>query len=85
MSRMILGPIGEQLARKTMSSLLTVLYKYIPFAFLPQPGKANGDPLIAEHELSTRLPLQFLGEFAKRSGPDQASSRAVAVLADPVF
>jgi len=80
-----LGPIGEQLQGKRLFIVADGALQYIPFAFLPQPGKASGDPLIAEHEIVYSPSASVLAELRREATGRKQAPRAVAVLADPVF
>lgn len=85
LSRMILGPIAEQLQGKRLLIIADGALQYIPFALLPEPGEPRGDPLILHHEIVYSPSASVLAELRREATGRKPAPKAVAVLADPVF
>ena len=89
LSRIVLGPIAEQIKGKRLLIVSDGVLEYIPFAALPIPLPPNRSgaqtPLIAEHEIVNLPSASVLAELRQQMLKRQAAPKAVAVLADPVF
>jgi CHAT domain-containing protein len=90
LSRMLLGPVAPLLGRKRLVIVADGILQYIPFNALPEPGQGNPDPLSSEplvvnHEIITLPSLSTLAVLRKEVGGRPPASKAVAVVADPVF
>ncbi len=83
LSRVLLGPVAGQLQGKRLLIVADGALQYIPFALLPNPGQAS--PLILEHEIVYSPSASVLAELRREAGAHKPASKAVAVLADPVF
>ncbi len=100
LSRMLLGPVADQLGKSRLIVVSEGVLQYIPLGALPTPQpdrsepkagqslvevSTNPSPLIETHEVIT-LP-SFSTLVTIRQGVHKATSngRLVAVLADPVF
>jgi len=86
LSRMLLGPVAEELGKRRLAIVADGALGYIPFDVLPEPGpKSRPAPLLERHEVvelpSASVLLAERRELAHRApAPDLA-----IVLADPVF
>jgi CHAT domain-containing protein/tetratricopeptide (TPR) repeat protein len=84
LSRMLLGPISSELAKKRLVVVVEGALQYIPFAALPAPAQ-SGVPLIAEHEIVS-LPSASTVALLRRETEDRKPARKLAIVfADPVF
>jgi CHAT domain-containing protein len=82
LSDAIVRPLGARVAGKRLAIVTEGTLQYIPFAALPDAG---GRPLIASHEIVS-LPSASTLRALRADAPAQtAASRAVLVVADPVF
>jgi CHAT domain-containing protein/Tfp pilus assembly protein PilF len=88
LSRMILGPVAARLEGKRLLIVADGALQYIPFAVLPAPAGAPGQPamsLVAGHEIVNLPSASVLGLLRHQANGRGAALREVAVLADPVF
>jgi CHAT domain-containing protein len=84
LSRMLLGPITSELARKRLVVVAEGALQYIPFAALPTPAQSSV-PLIAEHEIVS-LPSASTVALLRRENEDRKPALKLAIVfADPVF
>jgi CHAT domain-containing protein len=84
LTRMVLGPVAEQLQGKRLLIVADGALQYVPFEALPAPD-APEEPLVVRHEV-VYLPSASALAMLRRDRPDRrAGSKTVAVLADPVF
>ena len=98
---MLLGPAASLLATKRLLIVADGALQYVPFAALPAPKdeqrgmkdeRANilhrssliAHPLIVDHEIVSLPSASVLAALRETAGR-QATTRTVAVLADPVF
>ena len=87
LSQMVLGPIAGELRAKRLLIVADGALQYIPFGALPKP-LAEGisqEPLIVEHEIISLPSASTLAVMRREVVDRQPASKAVAVLADPVF
>jgi CHAT domain-containing protein len=86
LSRMLLTPIAEKLGNKRLLIVSDGILHYLPFAALPQPGttEKNQVPLLVNHEI-VGLPSASLQVSLQRRTNTKASTKTLAVLADPIF
>jgi CHAT domain-containing protein/tetratricopeptide (TPR) repeat protein len=90
LSRMLLEPAAPLLGHKRLVIVADGILQYIPFNALPEPGRTNSDPqspepLIVSHEVITLPSLSTLAVLRKEVAGRPSASKAVAVIADPVF
>jgi CHAT domain-containing protein len=88
LSRMVLGPVTAKLQGKRLLIVSDGALEYIPFSVLPVPSSANSPhsvPLVAEHEIVNLPSASVLAVLRKEEVNRTQPSKAVAVLADPVF
>jgi CHAT domain-containing protein len=90
LSRMLLSPVAEQLGSKRLLIVADGALQYLPFATLPAPalsGQTTGEaePLIVKHEVVNLPSASTLAVLRRELAGRQPATRAVAVLADPVF
>ncbi len=87
LSQMLLGGISDKLRRDWKGKRLLVVaggaLEYLPFAALPSPS--SGQPLIVDHEVVNLPSASVLSAIRRETVGRQAATKAVAVLADPVF
>ena len=86
LSQKLLGGIADKLRNEWKDKRLLIVaggvLEYLPFAALPLPS--GGQPLIADHEV-VRLPSASVLSALRLETAERAVTKAVAVLADPVF
>lgn len=86
-SRMLLGGITRQLNAEWRTKRLAIVaagaLQYLPFAALPAPG-ARGS-LAATHEIVNIPSASVLAVLRRESAGRRPATRALAILADPVF
>jgi CHAT domain-containing protein len=88
LSRMILGPAGNELGSKRLVIVADGALHYIPFAALPDPSSSPHPakvPLIAKHELVNLPSASALARMREELRGRPSAPKVVAVLADPVF
>lgn len=84
-SEVILKPIAPLLTQKRLLIVSDGALQYIPFSALAVPNQAEYTPLIVNHEIVTLPSASTLGILRQELKGRPAASKAVAVLADPVF
>src|SRR5262249_53394188 len=96
LSQMLLGPVADQLGDKRLLIVAEGALQYLPFQALPVPTGEKGDaetrgrgdaatPLILEHEIVNLPSASVLAVLREQIRDRRAASKAVAVIADPVF
>jgi CHAT domain-containing protein/tetratricopeptide (TPR) repeat protein len=89
LSRMILGPVYDQLRNKRLLIIADGVLQYVPFAALPAPDTADGQdrnaPLILRHEIVSAPSASTIGIIRRDAAARAAAPGTIAVLADPVF
>lgn len=94
LSRMLLGPVAEQLGTKRIIVVAEGVLQYISFDALPDPAQAassragssgNPPPLVEAHEISTLPSISTLAAIRRQKVRVKKPDKQVAVLADPVF
>jgi CHAT domain-containing protein len=97
LSRMLLGPVAPQLESRRLVIVAEGVLQYIPFSALPVPqqmeksGHAVGydaaglTPLVVEHEIVNLPSASALAVLRREANDKKPATRAIAVLADPVF
>lgn len=89
LSRMLLGPVAGELAKKRLAIVVEGALLYVPFAALPLPSRRAGStptiPLVAQHELVSLPSATTLAVLRQEASGRAPPERRVAVLADPVF
>jgi len=90
LSRMLLGPVKEQLGENRLVIVPDGGLRYLPFAALPDPSTirkntAAYQPLIMNHEIVSQPSASALAVLRRELGGRRAAAHAVAVFADPVF
>jgi CHAT domain-containing protein len=93
LSRMVLGPVAQQLGERRLVVVADGPLQYIPFEALPPPqypdnayrssGQPTYTPLLATHEVVYQPSASTLALL--RIAPPRKATKEVAVLADPVF
>ena len=90
LSRMLFGGLGEELRQEWKGKRLLIIaggaLEYIPFGALPAPSDENvWEPLIAGHEIVNLPSASVLAAIRREAVGRRLPTKAVAVLADPVF
>jgi CHAT domain-containing protein/tetratricopeptide (TPR) repeat protein len=88
LSRMLLGPVAEQLGKKRLLIVSQGALQYIPFDALPAPTlSAEGEyyPLVLDHEIIYLPSASVLALLRREAVNRDSASKTIAVLADPVF
>lgn len=93
LSRMVLGPVADQLGERRLVVVADGALQYIPFEALQLPTAADYAPtaanvsgyvpLLARHEVVYQPSASTLALL--RDAPPRMATKTVAVLADPVF
>jgi len=84
LSKLLLGTVSL----KTTRRILIVpdgFLQYIPFAALPEPGSARGQPLISSQEVVILPSASALASMRKATANRTPPTAIAAVFADPVF
>jgi CHAT domain-containing protein len=84
-SRMLLGPVADQLGQKRVAIVAEGAIQYVPFSALPAPGPGARVPLVAKLDVVTLPSATTLAVLRRDSARRRNPSREVAVLADAVF
>ena len=98
LSRMLLGPVAEQLGDKRIVIVASGMLEYLPFGALPVPtgsgsageresrGKISlPAPLIANHEIVMLPSASVLGVIRREMASRPQATDVAAVFADPIF
>lgn len=90
LSEMLLGPVAPQLEQKRLLVITEGALQYIPFTALPEPDStkqdsSNRQPLVMNHEIISLPSLSSIDVLRKELVVRKPASKALAVLADPVF
>ena len=90
LSDMLLAPVAAQLGRKRLVVMGDGALQYVPFAALPVPmgpglRRQGRPPLIVDHEIVYEASASSLAALRRELAGRRPATRAVAVLADPVF
>ncbi|PYP92265.1 MAG: hypothetical protein DMG65_04785 [Candidatus Angelobacter sp. Gp1-AA117] len=89
LSRIILGPIAENIGDKKLLIVSDGALQYVPFAALPIPRKTrtgvDGRPVILDHEVINLPSASVIAELRRFANERIQPLKKVAVLADPVF
>ncbi len=94
LSRMILGPVADQLAGKRLVVVSEGALQYVPFGALPEPGGGEsgaessiigGEPLLVHHEVVSVPSASVVAVVRREVAGRRPAAHGVAVLADPVF
>ncbi|MCD8485823.1 MAG: tetratricopeptide repeat protein [Desertifilum sp.] len=89
LSDLLLAPVAHKLGDKRLLVVSDGALQYIPFAALATPGTGNNDedaiPLIVNHELVSLPSASTLGVLRRELAGRTPATKALAVLADPVF
>jgi len=83
LGQMLLGPVSSLLSEKRLLIVGDGVLDYVPFAALPEDGKAT--PLIVHHEIINLPSASTLGVLRRELDGRSPAPKTVAVLADPVF
>jgi CHAT domain-containing protein len=83
LGRLLVGPALGRVAGRRLVVVPDGALQYVPFAALVP--KADGRPLVFDHEVVTLPSASTLGVLRLETARRKAAPRAVAVLADPVF
>jgi CHAT domain-containing protein len=85
-SGMVLGPVASQIPGKHLLVVGDGALQYIPFSALSTPeSKSRKEPLMAEHEIVNLPSASTLAVLRREASHRDVASKAVMILADPVF
>ena len=88
LSRMLLGPVADQLRTRRLVIVAEGALNYLPFAALPIPStidSASPTPLITRHEIVNLPSATTLAVIRKEASLRGNPDRTLAIFADPVF
>jgi CHAT domain-containing protein/tetratricopeptide (TPR) repeat protein len=87
LSNMLLGSVASQVARaKRILLVADGMLQYLPFGALPEPRREkNLTPLVVEHQIVMLPSASVLAAIRSEARNRAAPTKAIAVLADPVF
>jgi len=85
LSRMLLAPVADQLGTKRLLVVTEGALQYIPFGALPVPLTTDYKPLAINHEFVSLPSASVLAALRRELKDRNTASKAIAVLADPVF
>ena len=86
LSRMVLGPVADQLGARRLAIVAEGMLQYLPFGALPAPNSVGASvPLVATQEVITLPSATTLAVLRREVSGRSAPGERVAVLADPVF
>jgi CHAT domain-containing protein len=99
LSKVILAPVAQKLAKKRLVIVADGALQEIPFAALAQPnqnsptslekspqaGKSNYQPLLVNHEIVNLPSVTAIAIHREDLSKRQPAPKTLAVLADPVF
>jgi CHAT domain-containing protein len=89
LSRMLLGPVSDQLESKRLLVVAEGALHYLPFGALPSPARPGEDdqttPLIANHEIVNLPSASALAVLRNETRKRPPSLKILAAVADPVF
>jgi len=86
-SRMLLGPVADQLKNKTLLIVADGELNYLPFAALPTPGGTTNEPLskpLAVDHTIVNLPSGSVLAVLRQNAQRSTVKGSVAVFADPI-
>jgi CHAT domain-containing protein len=84
LSRVLLGPAAKQLGAKRLLIVGDGILHQVPFSALPDPADPTR-PLVFAHEIVNVPSASALAELRRGEQGRKTASKAIAVLADPVF
>lgn len=88
LSRMVLGPVAQDLGQKRLVIVSDGALQYMPFGAFPDPAGSSMNrrrPLIAGHEIISLPSISVLATIRREPTERQQTARTVAVFSDPVF
>jgi CHAT domain-containing protein/tetratricopeptide (TPR) repeat protein len=89
LSRMLLGPVAQQLGNKKVLLVTEGALQYIPFDALPVPGAVAGNGrgrlLIETNEVDGSPSISTLTAIRAEQSRARSANKVLAVIADPVF
>jgi CHAT domain-containing protein len=90
LSRMLLEPVTGQLGQKRLLIVSDGALQYIPFGALPAPSASSAKPGVAQvlvvgHEIVNLPSASTLAVLRSEMRDHRSPTKALAVLADPVF
>ncbi|MGE5199126.1 MAG: CHAT domain-containing protein, partial [Rhodospirillaceae bacterium] len=86
LSDVLFGPVAGDLAGKRLVVVADGPLQYVPFAALPEPGRAAAAlPLIEGHEVVSLPSASALAVMRREAAGRAMPPGSVAVLGDPVF
>jgi CHAT domain-containing protein/tetratricopeptide (TPR) repeat protein len=95
MSRMLLGPVADELGTKRLLIVSEGALQYLSFEALPAPDGPAAGPLdakwfsdhllLARHEIDYESSISTLIAIQEQKSRPRSANKVIAVIADPVF
>ena len=85
LGRMVLGPAADQLKNKRVVIVGDGVLQYVPFGALASPLASDLHPLVVDNEIVSLPSASVLAVLRQETAGRKPASKALAVLADPVF
>jgi CHAT domain-containing protein len=89
LSRILLGPVANQLASKRLVIVADGVLQYFPFSALPRPelpiGSDQWEPLILNHEVVVLPSASALSSIRETLSNRTPAPQLLAVITDPVY
>jgi CHAT domain-containing protein len=85
LSRVLLGPVADQLSLKKLAIVADGQLHHVPFAALPNPHADSYRPLVLDHEIVYLPSVAFGVALRERQKNRPPPAKTLAVFADPVF
>ncbi|HEV2706165.1 MAG TPA: CHAT domain-containing tetratricopeptide repeat protein [Pyrinomonadaceae bacterium] len=84
LGQMVLSPVASELNRRQLIIVADGALNYIPFQVLPAPT-ADGEPLVAHHEIINAPSASILGELRQEAAQRQPAQKVLAAFGNPRF
>jgi CHAT domain-containing protein len=85
LSQVVIAPAASQLGTKRLLIVADGALQYVPFAALTATSAAGNTPLIVNHEIISLPSASTIAVLRQELSGRKRASKALAVLADPVF
>ncbi len=85
LTSMLLAPVSNEIRGKRILIVADGILQYIPFSALPEPNKADGQPLIIEHEIVNAPSASALAALRFETTSRREAPSTLALFADPVY
>jgi CHAT domain-containing protein/tetratricopeptide (TPR) repeat protein len=89
LSQLVVGPVATQLRARPLVIVADGTLQYVPFSALPEPNEdglsARSLPLVTRHQIISLPSASTLAVLRDQVAGQKVATKALAVLADPVF